>query len=87
MDADTLINQGRKYTTKNLHSLPSDISGYKASSKESETSVAFFGELSPFSNFNITLSPCTVITITDPNNSYKPRKLSSSRILAQETKF
>ena len=58
MDGDTLIIQGRKYTTKNLHSLPSDISGYKASSKESETSLAFFGELSPFSNFNI--SPFTL---------------------------
>ena len=53
MEADTLIIQGRKYTTKNLHSLPSDISGYKASSKENDTALAFFGELSPFSNFNI----------------------------------
>ena len=53
MEGDTLVIQGRKYNMKNLHSLPSDISGYKASSKESDTALAFFGELSPFLNFNI----------------------------------
>ena len=39
MEEDTLIILGQKYTTKNLHSLPSDISGYKASSKESDTAL------------------------------------------------
>ena len=53
MEDDILIIHGKKYSTKNLHKLPADINGFKASSKESDTALAFFGELNPFSNFNI----------------------------------
>ena len=58
IEEDILVIHGKKYTTKNLHKLPSDINRFKASSKESDTVLAFFGELNPFSNFNI--SPFTL---------------------------
>ena len=37
---------------EDLHRLPNDLSGYHASSKSTDTTHAFFGELSPFSNFH-----------------------------------
>ena len=45
---------GKKYGTQDLHLLPDDLSGFHASSRcnEENTVHAFFGELSPFSNFS-----------------------------------
>ena len=54
MEDDTLVIHGKIYTVDNLCSLPEDISGYNVSSRSNETTLAFFGELNPFSNFH----PC-----------------------------
>ena len=45
---------GTTYTVDDLHKLPNDLSGFHASSKTdtNNTVIAFFGELSPFSNFH-----------------------------------
>ena len=45
---------GQKYGVDDLHKLPNDLSGFHASSETSiEKNIhAFFGELSPFSNFH-----------------------------------
>ena len=53
LDRDVLVIQGRRYSTKQLHKLPSDINGFKASSKENNGVIAFFGELNPLSNFHV----------------------------------
>ena len=52
LDEDVLVVQGKRYTTNCLHQLPDDINGYRASSKESDNTIAFFGELNPMSNFH-----------------------------------
>ena len=52
LEGGVLVIKGRKYTTKNLHTLPDDLSGFKASSKQEDRCIGFFGELSPFSNFH-----------------------------------
>ena len=54
MEDNTLVIHGKMYTVDNLCSLPEDISGYKVSSKSNNTTLAFFGQLNPFSNFH----PC-----------------------------
>ena len=52
LDGDVLVIQGYRYSTGQLHKLPSDINGFKASSKENDGVIAFFGELNPLSNFH-----------------------------------
>ena len=54
LDGDTLIIQGTKYTASTIHLLPPDLSGFHASSKSDDKTIAFFGELNPLSNFH----PC-----------------------------
>ena len=51
---DRLVILGTTYTVDDLHKLPNDLSGFHASSKTdtNNTVIAFFGELSPFSNFH-----------------------------------
>ena len=51
---DVLIIKGTRYTVNTLNSLPDDLSGFEASSKSSQTTIGFFGELNPLSNFH----PC-----------------------------
>ena len=52
MEGDNLIIKGKTYTVENLSSLPEDINGYNATSKSDDTSLGFFGELNPMSNFH-----------------------------------
>ena len=54
MDGSTLIIKGRNYTLNNLHSLPSEINGFRATSKtdHEKNVIGFFGELNPLSNFH-----------------------------------
>ena len=54
MDEDKLIILGKIYTVDNLNSLPENINGYAMSTQSDENTLAFFGELNPFSNFH----PC-----------------------------
>ena len=51
MDGTKLVTKGKTYTLKNLDQLPEDINTSIVSSKVSPTSVGFFGELNPLSNF------------------------------------
>ena len=52
MENDTLIIRGKHYTVNNLHQLPAEINGYKATSKSEEGTTCYFGELNPLSNFH-----------------------------------
>ena len=54
LEEDHLVILGTTYTVEDLHKLSNDLSGFHASSKmdNSNTVLAFFGELSPFSNFH-----------------------------------
>ena len=56
MDGSVLVIKGRNYTSNNLHTLPLEINGYSAMSRESqdENVIWFFGELIPLSNFHPT---------------------------------
>ena len=56
MEGPALIIKGRNYTSGNLHQLPDDINGYRATSRldENEKVIGFFGELNPLSNFHLT---------------------------------
>ena len=52
MEGDTLIIKGKSYTVENLSSIPEEINGYNSTSKCDESSLDFFGELNPMSNFH-----------------------------------
>ena len=52
MEGDSLIIKGKIYTVENLSSLPEEINGYNSTSKSDDTSLGFFGELNPMSNFH-----------------------------------
>ena len=52
LEDDHLVIHGKKYTVEDLHKLRNDLSGLHASSKSTDKAHAFFGELSPFSNFH-----------------------------------
>ena len=56
MDGSVLVIKGRNYMSDNLHTLPLEINGYSATSRESqdENMIGFFGELNPLSNFHPT---------------------------------
>ena len=52
MDEDYLKIKGKKYNADNLHQLPEEINGFKASTKKDGDITCFYGELNPFSNFH-----------------------------------
>ena len=52
IEDDHLVILGIRYSVNDIHKLPNDLSGFHASSKSSNKVHAFFGELSPFSNFH-----------------------------------
>ena len=56
MNGSTLVIKGRNYTSANLHTLPLEINGFMATSKcnAENTTIGFFGELNPLSNFHPT---------------------------------
>ena len=54
MEGMKLVIKGKKYDSSNLHLLPDDINGFRATSKvdTEENVLGFFGELNPLSNFH-----------------------------------
>ena len=54
MEGPKLVIKGKKYDSSNLHLLPDDINGFRATSKvdTDENVLGFFGELNPLSNFH-----------------------------------
>ena len=52
MEEDYLKIKGKRYNINNLHQLPEEINGYKASVKKDGDITCFYGELNPFSNFH-----------------------------------
>ncbi|MCG8626833.1 MAG: NADAR family protein, partial [Proteobacteria bacterium] len=52
LEGDTLVIQGKRYDRRNLYSLPENINGFQATSRSDGKTLAFFGELNPFSNFH-----------------------------------
>ena len=53
LEEDYLVVQGKKYTASTIHKLPEDTNGFAASSRTDDNTLAFFGELNPFSNFHM----------------------------------
>ena len=51
MEGDALILNGTKYTVKNLHDLPEQLSGFCVGSRSDTETYAYFGDMNPFSNF------------------------------------
>ena len=52
LEDDYLVILGKKYTLATLDKLPADVNVFASSSKTGTNTVAFFGELNPFSNFH-----------------------------------
>ena len=48
---DKLVLKGRSYNVNTLNQLPEELNVFKVTSKEDETTVGFFGEINPLSNF------------------------------------
>ena len=52
MEESTLTIRGRKFTLNNLEQLPDQLNAFKCTSKTDDTTVGFFGAISPLSNFH-----------------------------------
>ena len=52
MEEDHLIIKGKTFTRDNISDLPLEISAFRVTGKEDDTTVGFFGELNPLSNFH-----------------------------------
>ena len=52
MDGDALMIKSKRYTIDNLHQLPDEINGFKATTKRDGNVLCYYGELNPFSNFH-----------------------------------
>ena len=52
LDGGDLVILGKRYNTNNLHTLPSPLSGFHATSRSENNILGFFGELNPLSNFH-----------------------------------
>ena len=52
LDGNQLVIDGRRYTKENLHQLPKKLDPMKVTTKSSDETVGFFGELCPLSNFH-----------------------------------
>ena len=50
MDGPKLVIDGRHYSVNELDKLPQKLSPYEVTTKTTEDTVGFFGELCPFSN-------------------------------------
>ena len=51
LDEDKLVLKGRSYNVNTLNQLPEELNMFKVTSKEDESTVGFFGEINPLSNF------------------------------------
>ena len=58
LDRDKLVINGMRYGIGDIHKLPPDLSAYCAAEKSDDETIAFHGELSPYSNFHP--SPFTI---------------------------
>ena len=71
---DTVVVRGKPFTTKTLHKLPEELNVFNISSSSNDTTIGFFGELNPLSNFH----PASFI--------FKDTHYSSSEQLIQHQK-
>ena len=53
MEGTTLKIKGKHYTRDNLHQLPEEVSAFASTSKSNDSTLGFFGELNPLSNFHV----------------------------------
>ena len=51
LEDDKLVLKGRSYNVNTLNQLPEELNVFKVTSKEDATTVGFFGEINPLSNF------------------------------------
>ena len=51
LEDDKLVLKGRPYTLSMLNQLPDELNSFKVTSKEDASTVGFFGEINPLSNF------------------------------------
>ena len=51
LDEEKLVLKGRSYNVNTLNQLPEELNMFKVTSKEDESTVGFFGEINPLSNF------------------------------------
>ena len=49
---DTVVVRGKPITTKTLHKLPEELNVFNITSCSNDTTLGFFGELNPLSNFH-----------------------------------
>ena len=49
---DTVVVRGKTITTKTLHKLPEELNVFNITSRSNDTTLGFFGELNPLSNFH-----------------------------------
>ena len=52
MEGPHLVLDGKHFYRGNLHTLPSELDPAEVTSKTNSNTIAFFGELNPFSNFH-----------------------------------
>ena len=52
MEGPHLVLDGKHYYRGNLHTLPAELDPFDMTSKSDNTTITFFGELNPFSNFH-----------------------------------
>ena len=52
MEEDCLVINGKYYTIENLDQLPDKLNVFNITSRSNETTIGFFGELNPLSNFH-----------------------------------
>ena len=51
LEDNKIVLKGRSYTVNTLNQLPEELNAFKVTSRENETTVGFFGEINPLSNF------------------------------------
>ena len=51
LEDDKLVLKGRPYTVTMLNQLPDELNSFKVTSKENPSTIGFFGEINPLSNF------------------------------------
>ena len=52
LEADELVIQGKHYTVDKLDKLPTKLNVFNLTSKSNESTIGYFGELNPLSNFH-----------------------------------
>ena len=52
MEGPHLVLDGKHFYRGNLHTLPSELDPFEVTSRSNSNTIAFFGELNPFSNFH-----------------------------------